>query len=91
MLTRWSVHWAERIVATSSSSGVWKVQRALGLRILAPQGADYLGGVSLGFIAGGHDGTPREENLDGSGRPAAKAHFRGRRRQFSSPPAPDVK
>ena len=68
-----------------------EVQRALGLRVLAPQGADYLGGVSLGFIGGGHHGTPREESLDTSGCPAAKAHFGGRGSQFSSPPAPDVK
>ena len=58
MFTRTSVHWAERIVATSSSSGLLKSQSAHGRRDRASLSrAHHLGGMALGVGGRNHAGS----------------------------------
>ena len=54
MFTRTSVHWAERIVATSSCSGVAKFERTVGVGIGRLQPPHDRGGVAFGVGGRNH-------------------------------------
>ena len=84
MFTRTSVHWAERIVATSSCSGDVEIQGTLGVGIVPGERLDDLGGLS--FRLGGR--FHRRPNLEAESvhsRQNADCPARGARGQVSDP------